>query len=179
MHETAVNREAFAGNDAGLTTLLDNFLKQHAVNVALAKPAIEVLREGRMIRHSSFQSQPAEPAIGQVKMHLIVQLPLGTNAIGVANEQHPQHQFRINRGAAFRAVMPGQNRPRLVKFEYRVKLAQRVIGRNVVLQPELIKQLLLRTLPSHHHPLLRYCAKQMRSQPNLRYNYFFNTIYPF
>src|ERR1700730_6020135 len=53
MHETAVNCEAFAGNDASLTALLDNFLEQHSVNVALAKPAIAVLGEGRMIRHGS------------------------------------------------------------------------------------------------------------------------------
>jgi hypothetical protein len=49
MHETAVNREAFTGKDASLTTLLDNFLEQHAVNVALAEPAMAVLGEGRMI----------------------------------------------------------------------------------------------------------------------------------
>jgi hypothetical protein len=107
-----------------LTALLDNFFKQHAVNVALAKSAIAVLGESRMTRHGSFQPQPAEPAIGQVEMHLIAQLPLGTNAISVANEQHPQHQFRINRGTAFSAVVPSQNRPRLVKFDYCVKLAQ-------------------------------------------------------
>src|ERR1700730_13906720 len=29
-------------------------------------------------------------------MHLIAQLPLGTDAIGIANQQHSQHQFRIN-----------------------------------------------------------------------------------
>jgi hypothetical protein len=50
MHENAVNREAFAANDAGLTALLDNFLKQYGVNVALAKSTIAVLGEGRMIR---------------------------------------------------------------------------------------------------------------------------------
>jgi hypothetical protein len=29
-------------------------------------------------------------------MHLIAQLPLGTDAIGIANQQHSQHRFRIN-----------------------------------------------------------------------------------
>ena len=86
MHETAVNCETFARNNADLTALLDHFLKQHAVNIGLAKPAVAVLGEGRMIWHGSFQPQPAEPAIGQVEMHLIAQLPLGTNAISLANE---------------------------------------------------------------------------------------------
>jgi hypothetical protein len=56
-------------------------------------------------------------------MHLIAQLPLGPDAIGVSNQQHPQHQFRINRGAPFTTVMAGQNSSRSVKFQYRVKLA--------------------------------------------------------
>jgi hypothetical protein len=139
MHETAVNREAFAGNDASLTALLDHFLEQHAVNVAVAKAAIAVLGKGRMIRHGSFQPQPAEPAIGQVEMHLIAQLPLGTDAIGVANQQHSQHQFRINRGAAFTTVMSRQNCSRPVKCQCGVKLPQWVIGWYMILKSELIK----------------------------------------
>jgi len=116
-----------------------------------------------MIRYGAFQSQPAEPAIGQVEMHLIAQPPLGPDAVGIANQQHSQHQFRINRGAAYRAIVPGQNRSRLVEVKYRVKLAQRVIGRNVVLKPKLIKQLLPRILPSHHRLFLRCSADQTES----------------
>jgi hypothetical protein len=47
--ETAIDREA-AGHEASLAALLDNLLKQHAVDVARDKPAMAVLGEGRMIR---------------------------------------------------------------------------------------------------------------------------------
>jgi hypothetical protein len=49
MYETAIDREA-AGHEASLAALLDNLLKQHAVDVARDKPAMAVLGEGRMIR---------------------------------------------------------------------------------------------------------------------------------
>ena len=52
-HETSINREAFAGNEASLPALPDNYLKQNSVNVAIAKPAIAVLGDGRMIWHGS------------------------------------------------------------------------------------------------------------------------------
>ena len=72
--------------------------------------------------------------------------------------------------------MAGQNSSRSVKFQYRVKLAQRVIERYVVLKSEPIKQLLRRILPAHHRSILRSCPRQNRSQPNPHYNHFFNTI---
>jgi hypothetical protein len=99
MHKTAVNGEGLARHEASLAALFDDLFKQHAVDAAFPKPAVAVLGEGRMIRHGSFQSQPAEPAIGEVEMDLIAQPPLGTDAVGIANQEHSQHQFRINRGA--------------------------------------------------------------------------------
>jgi hypothetical protein len=47
--------------------------------------------------------------------------------------------------------------------KYRIELAQRVIGRNVVFKSELIKQLLRRVLASHHRPFLRCSAGQTES----------------
>ena len=40
---------------------------------ALAKPAMPILGEGRMIRHSILQTKPTEPAIGQIQMHFFAQ----------------------------------------------------------------------------------------------------------
>ena len=48
--------------------------------------------------------------------------------------------------------MIGQNDSHPVKVKYRIELAQRVIGRNMIFKSELIKQLLWRILPSHHRP---------------------------
>ena len=63
-----------------------------------------ILREGRVIGDFVFQTQPAEPAIGQVQVHLFAQSPLGTNAIAVADDQHAHHQLRVNRGTPDGAI---------------------------------------------------------------------------
>lgn len=57
-----------------------------------------------MIRDRTFQTKAAEPAIGQIEMNLFAQTALGANPVAVANNQHPDHQFRIDRGAAGVAV---------------------------------------------------------------------------
>jgi hypothetical protein len=35
--------------------------------VALAKPAVTILRERRMVRHRILGAQPTEPAVGQIE----------------------------------------------------------------------------------------------------------------
>jgi hypothetical protein len=49
-----------------------------------------------MVRHGIFQTETAEPAVGQVQVNFFTQAPLGTDAITVANDQHPDHQLGIN-----------------------------------------------------------------------------------
>ena len=53
-----------------------------------------------MIGHIAFQPQAAEPAIGKIEMNLLAQATLGADAVAVADDQHPDHQFGIDRGAA-------------------------------------------------------------------------------
>jgi hypothetical protein len=75
-----------------------------AQQVAVAETAMAVLRKRRMIRHRVRQIETAKPAIRQVQMHLITQPPLRPDAEAIANQEHPDQQFRINRGAAGIAV---------------------------------------------------------------------------
>lgn len=51
-----------------------------------------------MIRRLSIQTQPAEPAIGEVQMHLLVQPSLRTDAHAVAHDQHLHHHSRSIEG---------------------------------------------------------------------------------
>ena len=46
-------------------------LKQLAQKVALAKTAVAVLREGRMIRNLAVETQPAEPTVGQIEVDVL------------------------------------------------------------------------------------------------------------
>src|SRR5476649_2332576 len=60
--------------------------------------------EGRVVRHLPVEAEPTEPAVSEVQVNLLAQSPFGTNAVAVANQQHPDEQFGINRRPASRAV---------------------------------------------------------------------------
>src|SRR4029078_2993502 len=55
----------------------------------------------------------AEPAVGEVQVNLLAQPPFGANAVAVANQQHPDQQFGINRRPARRAIKWRQMAPNL------------------------------------------------------------------
>lgn len=91
-----------------------------------------ILREGRVIGDFVFQTQPTEPAIGQVQVHLFAQSPLGTNAIAVADDQHAHHQFRVNRGASDGTIEVRQVGAQITKIQALVDAAQEVLSRDVI-----------------------------------------------
>ncbi len=51
-----------------------------------------------MIRDIALQAKPAEPTIGEVQMHLLAQSTLGADAEAVTDDQHPDHEFWVDRG---------------------------------------------------------------------------------
>jgi hypothetical protein len=66
--------------------------------------AMPIFREGRVIRHLAVEAEPTEPTVSEVQVNLLTQPPLGTNAVAVAYQQHPDEQFGINRRPASGAV---------------------------------------------------------------------------
>src|SRR5215472_2636586 len=56
-----------------------------------------VLRESRVVRHGTVKPEPAEPAVRQVQVNFLAQPPLRAYAEAIADDQHPNHQLRINR----------------------------------------------------------------------------------
>ena len=92
-------------------------LEHMAEGVAVAEAAMPVLREGRVVRDASSRSEAAEPAIGQVQMHLFAQPPLGSDAEAVADDQHADHQLRIDRGPAGVAVEGGEVMAQIAEVE--------------------------------------------------------------
>src|SRR6266568_3700644 len=109
------------------------------------------LGEGRMVGNAAFQSQPAKPAVCQVEIDLLAQPPLGADAEAVTHDQYADHQFRIDRGPADRAVERRQSLPQRAGVEKPVDLPQQVIDWNPILKAKLIKQLrlVLALLPHH------------------------------
>src|SRR5580658_10096839 len=108
-----------------------------------------------MIGDVTIEPQSTEPAIGQIEMDLLTQPTLRTNAKAIADDEHPDHQLRINRGPPHLAIVGPQMRPNLGQVDETVDLAQQVIVRDTPLQTEAVKQRLLHHPPfAHHRPNL-------------------------
>lgn len=119
-----------------------------------------VLGEGEVVGHVAVQAQSAEPPIGQVEMHLFTQAPLRPDAEAVANQQHADQQFGIDRGAPNRAVERRHVRPDALNIHEAVDRPKQVVKRDMPLQRELVEQRRLIDLPFAHH------ARVSRSQEN-------------
>src|SRR4029077_1639577 len=102
--QTGVDGKTLAADQSLRNATAHRRLEQFAPEVAIAEPAVAVLREGRMIRHIAFQPEPAEPAICEIEVDLLAQPPFRADAEAIAHQQHPDHQFGIDRGTAQFAV---------------------------------------------------------------------------
>src|SRR3990170_3657704 len=111
LDEAGVDRKTLAAYQTLSDAALHHRLEQMAENVALPETTVAVLREGRVIGHLAFQAQSAEPPISQIEVHFLAQAPFRTNATAVADDQHPDHQFRIDRRSTGGAVEGGEVAP--------------------------------------------------------------------
>src|SRR5215472_17639684 len=76
-----------------------------------------VLRESRVVRHGTVKPEPAEPAVRQVQVNFLAQPPLRAYAEAIADDQHPNHQLRINGRPTNLTVKRRQLAPYPVKFD--------------------------------------------------------------
>ena len=100
----APEAEALAANQTFGDAAGYDGLEQAAKEITVAEAAVAVLREGRMVGDRVRQVEPAKPAIGEVEMNLLAQPPLRADAHDVADEQHAEHQLRVDRRPADGAV---------------------------------------------------------------------------
>ena len=115
-----------------------------------------VLRESRMVRNPVVENEPAEPPIGQMQLDFLGQLALRTQAVAVADNQHPHHQLGINRGPADLAVIGLQLLAHIAKHRRRkdIDASEQVLLRNAIFEPKLIEQTrLIASLLPHHRRL--------------------------
>src|SRR5262249_23614717 len=127
-------------------------LKYVPKNITLAEPLIAGARERRMIWDLVLDAQAAEPAIGQVHRHLTAQQPLRTDTEGIANNEHSNHEHRIDRWAAERRVVARQLSVHPGKVQHSGDLAHLVIIRNDFIEAERIEKLPLVPVEPPHHP---------------------------
>ena len=130
-------------------------LEQLAQKIALAKTTVAVLGKRRMIGDVAIEPQATEPAIGQTEVDLLAQPAFRANAEAVADDQHPDHQLRIDRRATDVAVVRSQMRPQTGQIDEPVDLAKQVTVRDVPLKAKALEQRLLHHPPlTHHRPNL-------------------------
>src|SRR3974390_1843007 len=106
-----------------------------------------------MIRHCPIEAEPAEPAISQVEGSLFPEATLRSDAQDRADQQHPDHQLRVDRGASDAAIERRQIPPDLFKVDKSIDRPEQMVGWNVPLERELIEQRRLIALPMYPHAL--------------------------
>src|SRR5262245_64239992 len=96
--DACINRKALALHKACVHAGTDHRLEHLAQDVVIAKPAVAINRERRMIGNLVIELEAAEPTITEMKFDLFAQLPFKADAVAVADNEHPDHQLRIDRG---------------------------------------------------------------------------------
>src|SRR5665811_2094498 len=104
-----------------------------------------------MIRDSVLDTELAEPAIGEVHLHFTADQSLRADRKDIPHDQHPDHQFRINRWATHRRIMRRKFAAKPGQIESGVDLPHQMIFGNRVTKLKLVEQLTLVTLQTAHH----------------------------
>ena len=132
-----------------------------------------------MVGHLAVEAEAAEPAIGQVQVDLLAQPPLRADAKAVADDQHPDHQLRVDRGPTLLAV-EWRQLPAAARRGQRTgrSSAAGALG-HMIFERKLVKQGVLPDAAFPHHRLHPRPNDQSKSAtPNPRNPYFFNAIAP-
>ena len=85
-------------------------------------------------------------------MDFLAEPALGSDPEAVADDQHPDHQLRVDRGPPDLAVERPQMRAESRQVDDAVNRPEQMISWDVSLQAELVEQRFLRHPPFAHHP---------------------------
>src|SRR5262245_32862569 len=153
-------------------------LEDTAKEITLAEPLAAGTREYRVIWDVVLNVQASEPAIGEVHLHLTAQQPLRADGKNIVNDEHSDHEFRINRRAAERRVVRRQLRAHPGQLQHSRDLADAVIVRNDVIKAERVKKLALVSVePTHHRsPPQRIVSRRRNHCSHTPANDFCNKI---
>src|SRR5258707_10125350 len=126
-------------------------LEHVAEHPAVTEPLVPGTRERRMIRNLVLDAQAAEPAVCQVNVHLAAEHPLRADGENVPNDEHPDHEHRVNRRSAKRRIVGRELGANPVQIQDSSNIADKMIGRNNLFKAERIEQLTLVPIELTHH----------------------------
>jgi hypothetical protein len=92
-----------------------------------------------MVRDLAIQAKLTKPAIREIEMNFLTQAALRPYSHAIADDQHADHQLRIDRGATGVAIMRPQHLTDLIEVEMTVDASQHVIGRHMVIEAKIVK----------------------------------------
>src|SRR5262249_61479774 len=104
-----------------------------------------------MVGYLILDAKAAEPPVRQVDLNLTTEQPLRANAKNVADDEHPDHQQRVNRRAAERRVVRRKPTADPGQIKHTSDPAHLVIVRYHLVEPELVEELFLLVLQPPHH----------------------------
>src|SRR5271155_3305266 len=110
--------------------------------------------EHRMVGYPVLDAELAKPPVCQIDLHLGAQPPLRADRKDVSHNQHPDHQYRIDRRPTCVRVVGRKLLVHPIKIENAVDLPDQMIRRHHLVQIERVEELTLSALlPPHHRPL--------------------------
>jgi len=166
-NQACIDRKAFASDQPRCNARRHNTLEYTAKNITLAEPFAAGARERRGIRDLVLNVQAAEPAIGEVHLNLTAEQPLRTDRKDIPDDEHPDHQFRVNRRPAEGRVIGRQFRVHPRQIQHAGDLAHAVIVRNDLIKAERVKKLTLVPLKTpHHRPPPKRIVSRPRNHPS-------------
>src|SRR5204862_7502752 len=106
-----------------------------------------------MIWDSVLNAELAEPAIREVHLNFATDQPLRADREDISHDQHPDHQFRINRRPTHGRIMRCKFAAEPGKIESSIDLPYQMIFRDCVIELKLVEKLRLFALQASHHGL--------------------------
>jgi hypothetical protein len=158
LQHTGVDREALALDQPHRHRRPHHALEDVTQQITLAEATQTVLGKRRMVRNLVVEVELAEPPVGQMQLDFLTELALRADAIAVADDEHSDDQFGIDRRPADVAVV-GLELLVQVGESHRhehVHPSQQMVLGDAIFEPKLIEQTaLIAPLPPHHRPALR------------------------
>src|SRR5215208_3761545 len=106
-----------------------------------------------MIWDSVLNAELAEPAIREVHLNFATDQPLRADRKDISHDQHPDHQFRIDRRPTHGRIMRCKFAAEPGKIESSIDLPHQMIVGDYVIELKLIEKLRLFALQPTHHGL--------------------------
>ena len=104
-----------------------------------------------MIRDLILDTEPTKETVGEIDLNLGANAPLRTDGEDIAENEHSDHQDRIDRRSTGVGVIGRQLLVHPAQIEHRIDPANQMVRRNNLVEVELVEQLPLPILSPPHH----------------------------